>query len=70
MTTAQQDTTTAARTSAAPALEATLEVTTLPVSDVDRAKAFYERLGWRRPSWHWPAPPACSWPARRPRPRR
>jgi catechol 2,3-dioxygenase-like lactoylglutathione lyase family enzyme len=23
------------------------EVTTLPVADVDRAKAFYERLGWR-----------------------
>jgi len=23
------------------------EVTTLPVSDVDRAKAFYEQLGWR-----------------------
>src|SRR4029078_7377998 len=23
------------------------EVTTLPVGDVDRAKAFYERLGWR-----------------------
>jgi catechol 2,3-dioxygenase-like lactoylglutathione lyase family enzyme len=23
------------------------EVTVLPVSDVDRAKAFYERLGWR-----------------------
>jgi catechol 2,3-dioxygenase-like lactoylglutathione lyase family enzyme len=24
-----------------------LEVVTLPVSDVDRAKAFYQRLGWR-----------------------
>jgi catechol 2,3-dioxygenase-like lactoylglutathione lyase family enzyme len=24
-----------------------LEVTTLPVADVDRARAFYERLGWR-----------------------
>jgi catechol 2,3-dioxygenase-like lactoylglutathione lyase family enzyme len=24
-----------------------LEVTVLPVTDVDRAKAFYERLGWR-----------------------
>ena len=23
------------------------EVTTLPVADVDRAKACYERLGWR-----------------------
>jgi catechol 2,3-dioxygenase-like lactoylglutathione lyase family enzyme len=26
---------------------ARFEVTTLPVSDVDRAKAFYQRLGWR-----------------------
>jgi catechol 2,3-dioxygenase-like lactoylglutathione lyase family enzyme len=26
---------------------ARFEVTTLPVTDVDRAKAFYERLGWR-----------------------
>jgi catechol 2,3-dioxygenase-like lactoylglutathione lyase family enzyme len=25
----------------------TLEVVTLPVSDVDRAKSFYESLGWR-----------------------
>ena len=24
-----------------------LEVVTLPVSDVDRAKAFYQGLGWR-----------------------
>jgi catechol 2,3-dioxygenase-like lactoylglutathione lyase family enzyme len=24
-----------------------LEVVTLPVSDVDRAKRFYQRLGWR-----------------------
>jgi catechol 2,3-dioxygenase-like lactoylglutathione lyase family enzyme len=24
-----------------------LEVVTIPVSDVDRAKAFYQRLGWR-----------------------
>jgi catechol 2,3-dioxygenase-like lactoylglutathione lyase family enzyme len=24
-----------------------LEVVTLPVSDVDRAKSFYQRLGWR-----------------------
>ena len=24
-----------------------LEVNTIPVSDVDRAKEFYERLGWR-----------------------
>jgi predicted enzyme related to lactoylglutathione lyase len=24
-----------------------LEVVVIPVSDVDRAKAFYERIGWR-----------------------
>ena len=29
------------------AAPAKLEVTTLPVADVDRAKAFYQRLGWR-----------------------
>jgi catechol 2,3-dioxygenase-like lactoylglutathione lyase family enzyme len=28
-------------------MEMKLEVVLLPVSDVDRAKAFYERLGWR-----------------------
>jgi catechol 2,3-dioxygenase-like lactoylglutathione lyase family enzyme len=33
-----------------------LEVVVIPVSDVDRAKEFYEKLGWRldvrrRPSW-------------------
>ncbi len=27
--------------------EMKLEVVVLPVSDVDRAKAFYEKLGWR-----------------------
>ena len=37
---------------AAPASEVStvplrFEVTTLPVADVDRAKAFYQRLGWR-----------------------
>jgi catechol 2,3-dioxygenase-like lactoylglutathione lyase family enzyme len=45
MSTTQQDTTTQA--SAATGIAATFEVTTLPVTDVDRAKAFYERLGWR-----------------------
>ena len=34
-------------TTAKPAVAAKFEVTTLPVADVDRAKAFYERLGWR-----------------------
>jgi catechol 2,3-dioxygenase-like lactoylglutathione lyase family enzyme len=28
-------------------MDMALEVVTLPVSDVDRAKAFYESLGWR-----------------------
>jgi catechol 2,3-dioxygenase-like lactoylglutathione lyase family enzyme len=28
-------------------VDMSLEVVTLPVSDVDRAKAFYESLGWR-----------------------
>ncbi len=30
-----------------PAGEVRLEVVVVPVSDVDRAKSFYERLGWR-----------------------
>ncbi len=33
--------------SAAPPVPMRFEVTVLPVSDVDRAKAFYQRLGWR-----------------------
>src|SRR3954469_18790886 len=48
MTTTQQDTITAiTQASGVSALPATFEVTTLPVADVDRAKAFYQRLGWR-----------------------
>jgi catechol 2,3-dioxygenase-like lactoylglutathione lyase family enzyme len=47
MTITQQDTTTATQASTATPLPMKLEVTTLPVADVDRAKAFYERLGWR-----------------------
>jgi catechol 2,3-dioxygenase-like lactoylglutathione lyase family enzyme len=47
MSITQQDTATASQPSGATALRATFEVTTLPVADVDRAKAFYERLGWR-----------------------
>lgn len=31
----------------AASIEMKIEVVALPVSDVDRAKAFYERLGWR-----------------------
>src|SRR5215208_7363453 len=34
------------------------EVTTLPVADVDRAKEFYERLGWRLDIDFEPAPGA------------
>ena len=33
--------------SGAAAVPMRFEVTVLPVADVDRAKAFYERLGWR-----------------------
>lgn len=36
--------------------EAWLEVVTLPVADVDRAKAFYEGLGWRMDIDFEPAP--------------
>jgi catechol 2,3-dioxygenase-like lactoylglutathione lyase family enzyme len=37
----------AASESGAATVPMRFEVTTLPVVDVDRAKAFYERLGWR-----------------------
>ena len=47
MTTAQQDTTTAPQAAPPTGIAARFEVTTLPVADVDRAKAFYQRLGWR-----------------------
>src|SRR6478672_8875680 len=40
-------TNTASDTSAVGAVDMKLEVVTLPVSDVDRAKAFYLGLGWR-----------------------
>jgi catechol 2,3-dioxygenase-like lactoylglutathione lyase family enzyme len=33
--------------SSAPPVPLRFEVTVLPVGDVDRAKAFYQRLGWR-----------------------
>jgi catechol 2,3-dioxygenase-like lactoylglutathione lyase family enzyme len=42
--TLSKDTTTDARVGTVPLK---LEVVTIPVSDVDRAKAFYESLGWR-----------------------
>ena len=56
MTTTQQDPTTATAASGATRLDARFEVTTLPVADVDRAKAFYERLGWRLDIDFEPAP--------------
>jgi catechol 2,3-dioxygenase-like lactoylglutathione lyase family enzyme len=43
----QTDTETAATSSPPKPGEVRLEVVAVPVSDVDRAKAFYERLGWR-----------------------
>ena len=38
---------TATEASDLPAVPMRFEVTTLPVADVDRAKDFYLRLGWR-----------------------
>ena len=43
----QTDTETAATSSPPKPGEVRLEVVAVPVSDVDRTKAFYERLGWR-----------------------
>jgi catechol 2,3-dioxygenase-like lactoylglutathione lyase family enzyme len=37
----------ASRSQGAQGVDMALEVVTLPVSDVDRAKEFYSRLGWR-----------------------
>jgi catechol 2,3-dioxygenase-like lactoylglutathione lyase family enzyme len=42
-----QVTTDATESSGQTALAMRFEVTTLPVADVDRAKAFYQRIGWR-----------------------
>ena len=47
MSIAQQSTDTAAQGSGATTTPTKFEVTTLPVADVDRAKAFYQSLGWR-----------------------
>jgi catechol 2,3-dioxygenase-like lactoylglutathione lyase family enzyme len=47
MSITQLDTTTATQPSDVATVPARFEVTTLPVADVDRAKAFYQRLGWR-----------------------
>jgi catechol 2,3-dioxygenase-like lactoylglutathione lyase family enzyme len=52
----EQPTTTATQKSAIAKLPALFEVTTLPVADVDRAKAFYLSLGWRLDIDFEPAP--------------
>ena len=45
----------AARNAGVARIDMKLEVVVIPVSDVDRAKAFYERIGWRL---NMTAPPA------------
>jgi catechol 2,3-dioxygenase-like lactoylglutathione lyase family enzyme len=47
MTTTQVSGAAATDTSNSTTVAMRFEVTTIPVTDVDRAKAFYERLGWR-----------------------
>jgi catechol 2,3-dioxygenase-like lactoylglutathione lyase family enzyme len=49
---------TATEPSAVAAVPMRFEVTALPVADVDRAKAFYQRLGWRLDIDFEPAPGA------------
>jgi catechol 2,3-dioxygenase-like lactoylglutathione lyase family enzyme len=56
MSITQPATTTAMPEPAVAAMPARFEVTTLPVADVDRAKAFYQRLGWRLDIDFEPAP--------------
>jgi catechol 2,3-dioxygenase-like lactoylglutathione lyase family enzyme len=55
MTTTQLNTA-ATQTSDVAAIPMKFEATTLPVADVDRAKAFYQRLGWRLDIDFEPAP--------------
>jgi catechol 2,3-dioxygenase-like lactoylglutathione lyase family enzyme len=47
MSSTQTVTETAARTSTTATVDLKLEVVVIPVADVDRAKRFYEGLGWR-----------------------
>jgi predicted enzyme related to lactoylglutathione lyase len=47
MSSTQAGTTAIARSKSAPNIDMKLEVVVIPVSDVDRSKAFYETLGWR-----------------------
>jgi catechol 2,3-dioxygenase-like lactoylglutathione lyase family enzyme len=54
----QLDTTTTTQPSAPTGYPMAFEVTTLPVADVDRAKAFYLSLGWRLDIDFTPSPDA------------
>jgi catechol 2,3-dioxygenase-like lactoylglutathione lyase family enzyme len=56
MSTTQQDAPATTAEPTAGTVPAKFEVTTLPVADVDRAKAFYQRLGWRLDIDFEPAP--------------
>jgi catechol 2,3-dioxygenase-like lactoylglutathione lyase family enzyme len=56
MSTTQQSTATATQPSEVATVPMKFEVATLPVADVDRAKAFYQRLGWRLDIDFEPAP--------------
>ncbi len=56
MSTTRTDTRAAAGGSGAPAIPMRFEVTTLPVADVERAKAFYLGIGWRLDIDFQPAP--------------
>jgi catechol 2,3-dioxygenase-like lactoylglutathione lyase family enzyme len=56
MSTTQLDANTAKEASEVSTVPIRFEVTTLPVADVDRAKAFYQRLGWRLDINFEPAP--------------
>src|SRR6516162_10918562 len=56
MSITQLNTTTTPQPSNVAAVPMKFEVTTLPVANVDRAKAFYQRLGWRLDIDFEPAP--------------
>jgi catechol 2,3-dioxygenase-like lactoylglutathione lyase family enzyme len=56
MSTTQLNTPAATEESDVATVPMRFEVTTLPVADVDRAKAFYRRLGWRLDIDFEPAP--------------
>jgi catechol 2,3-dioxygenase-like lactoylglutathione lyase family enzyme len=56
MSLTESNTTTTTEAAGGTAVPMKFEVTTLPVADVDRAKAFYQRLGWRLDIDFEPAP--------------